>query len=251
MVGFNSTAMVLPERDTVVDLFETQVSENPECTAARFGDSSLTYAELGARVIGLAQILRQVGVAPRALVGVCADRSLEMLIALLATMKVGAAYVPIDPEHPKARIEGIISDADLEFVLTQSKLRDRLFTGSPATILYLDDLPDVSANKPEALDYLADPSGLAYVIFTSGSTGRPKGVEIQHRALLNFLESMRREPGLREGERLLAITTVSFDIAALELFLPLVVGGEVELVAHADCVDAERLRDRLGPRAPM
>jgi amino acid adenylation domain-containing protein len=250
MVGFNSTAMVLPERDTVVDLFETQVSENPECTAARFGDSSLTYAELGARVIGLAQILRQVGVAPRALVGVCADRSLEMLIALLATMKVGAAYVPIDPEHPKARIEGIISDADLEFVLTQSKLRDRLFTGSPATILYLDDLPDVSANKPEALDYLADPSGLAYVIFTSGSTGRPKGVEIQHRALLNFLESMRREPGLREGERLLAITTVSFDIAALELFLPLVVGGEVELVAHADCVDAERLRDRLESSRP-
>ena len=232
------------ERDAGIhELIERQAALHGENVALVFGAEQLSYAELNGRVNQLAAYLRHRHV-ETSLVGIYLDRSPEMVIALLAVLKAGAAYVPLAPEHPAARLAYMIEDAGLQLIITQQHLREGLPAG--VTVVSLDAKDEAIAAEPTAnVQSNVSTQSLAYVIYTSGSTGTPKAVEIPHRAVVNFLTAMEQRPGLTATDRMLAVTTLSFDIAALELYLPLTVGGSVELTSRADASDAQYLKQKL------
>ncbi len=231
-----------------LDAFEANVARIPDRPAARDGSQSLSYGSLDARANLLAQRLKALGVGPNVAVAVYLDRRVELLVTLLAVLKAGGAYVPLDPVYPAFRIAMVLEDASPHLVITERALLTSLpeYAG---TVFVLED-EQCSASQcleaPSRSDLV--PSDLAYIIFTSGSTGRPKGVEISHVALANFLSSMAHgahTPGLTQADRLLAVTTVSFDIAGLEFFLPLCVGAELELASKELAADGVALAERL------
>ena len=230
-------------------LFESQVRVTPKAVAVRFGTRSLTYEELDRQSNRLASYLMGAGVRPEAPIGLYIGRSPEMLVAMLGVLKAGGAYTPLDPAFPKDRISWMIEDSQPLMVLTQSWLVPGL-PDHRARMLCLDDDWGADATEPaNAPSGLVGPDNLAYIIYTSGSTGKPKGVQISHRSVVNFLESMRSEPGLGEKATLLAVTTLSFDIAVLELFLPLVTGASVVIAsreAASDGIQLAELIDRSG-----
>ena len=252
LVDFNEPGEA-PEPDdargrTVIDLFEEAARRAPRATAVVFGDRSLDYATLARRVEALGSRLRRLGLGPEERVAVRLERSIEMLVALLAIWKAGAAYVPLDPAQPPERCAQILEDAAPALLLTSRALQPPLQTGPELRVVDLGEL--CSAIEAEGARAGADldrlpADRLAYVIFTSGSTGRPKGVEITHGSLLGFLLAMRARPGLAAGDRVLALSTIAFDISMLELFLPLVVGATVDLVDTETRHDARRLRAKL------
>ena len=209
--------------------------------------AQLTYGELNRRANQLAHYLRTYlgtqGVSSETLVGVCMERSLEMVIALLGILKAGGAYVPLDPAYPKERLAFMLEDAQVGVLLT----RDGLIPGlSCAKTVRMDADADEIARQSDANPMgTAGSTSLAYVIYTSGSTGQSKGVQIAHRSVVNFLTSMRQQPGLTEEDVLLSVTTLSFDIAALEIFLPLTVGARLVLVSREVASDGARLSERL------
>ena len=214
----------------VHDLFAQQVRRTPHAVAVTRGEASLSYRELDRRSSLLAGYLRRRGVRPDGLVGICVERSLDMVVGLLAILKAGGAYVPLDPSHPAERLQYVLEDSGVSLVLTQEALLGKLgaLGGLQLAIMALDcDWSEPGNNGAETGEdgTAAGPEHLAYVIYTSGSTGNPKGVMIPHRALTNLLTSMAREPGLREDDRLLAVTTYCFDIAGFELFGPLITGA--------------------------
>jgi len=206
-------------------------AEVPGKIAVRAGLHSLTYAQLNFRANELAKRLTLAGACRGALVPVCLTRSTDLLVALLAVLKTGAAYVPLDPIYPRQRIASILEDVNPRVLVTERDLIP-LVSEYERQCIVLEDgwtepAPEAGSESIENYDAAATADDLAYVIFTSGSTGRPKGVEISHGALANLLESMRDTPGFTKDDRLLAVTTVSFDIAGLEMFLPIYAGGEV------------------------
>lgn len=220
---------------------EEQVARTPQAIAVHCEDGQLTYHELNARANQLAAYLRTLGVAGEGLVGFCLPRSLEMVIGLLAVLKAGAAYVPLDPTYPAERLAFMLADAHAEVLLTRRDLAARL-PATTARVLCLDADRALLAEQPrENLVPVGTAEDLAYVIYTSGSTGRPKGVQVAHRALLNLLTSMRGQPGLAAGDTLLAVTTLSFDIAGLEIFLPLLVGARLVVARQEEVVDGGAL----------
>ncbi|MEW6367291.1 MAG: non-ribosomal peptide synthase/polyketide synthase [Acidobacteriota bacterium] len=245
LVEWNDTGREYRRERCMHELFEEQAARSPEATAIVFQDQALTYGELDARANQVANYLSARGAGPETLVGICIDRSLEMVVGLLGILKSGSAYVPLDPEYPKERLAYMIEDARVGVLLTQERL-DSVLPAHAATAVRLDsgwgDVARESTEKPAAH---VDSESLAYVIYTSGSTGRPKGVQIPHRALTNFIESMLVEPGLRREDTLVAVTSLSFDIAALEIYLPLIAGGRVVLASREVATDGERLRDAL------
>ena len=165
--------------------------------------------------------------------GLCLERSVEMAVALLAVLKAGGAYVPIDPQYPKDRIAFMLEDSGASVLITTEHLL-AILPGNGSQIICLDrDQEVLSRMSSEICSGGARSNNLAYVIYTSGSTGKPKGVEITHRSVVNFLASMRREPGISHRDRLLAVTTLSFDIAGLEFYLPLVSGARVIIAPRA------------------
>lgn len=220
-------------------LFARQAALWPNVTAVAASDRSLSYDELRERALRLAHLLVVSGVKPGSRVAVCLTRRADLVVALLAILEAGAAYVPVDPAYPKRRIEMILEDATPEVLLVERATADNLPTRISGTRLDLDDaLTRAAALDAAELELPSNPDALAYVIFTSGSTGRPKGVQIPHSALSNFLASMAKTPGFSPGDRLLAVTTISFDIAGLEIFLPLVAGGTVRLLPQEAALDA-------------
>ncbi|GAA1263709.1 hypothetical protein GCM10009677_14200 [Sphaerisporangium rubeum] len=226
----NATASPLPAVPGMVRLFEERVAAAPERVAVVAGEVRWSYAELNAAANRLAWRLRAAGAGPGEVVAVYAGRSAHTLAGLLAVLKAGAAYLPLDPEYPAARVELVLGDSGARFALTTGELRERLpaFTG---TVLDLDgDHAGGPAADPPGAAGAADP---AYVLYTSGSTGRPKGVVVPHGALLNFLVGMRDLLGASRDDVWLALTSLSFDISGLELYLPLVTGGRT-VVADAD-----------------
>ncbi|HEY5705829.1 MAG TPA: amino acid adenylation domain-containing protein [Terrimicrobiaceae bacterium] len=240
LVEWNDTAADYA-RDKCFDaLFEAQVRRTPETVAVCFEDRALTYRELDKRADELAVNLRGMGVGPEILVGICMQRSIDMLVALLGILKAGGAYVPLDPTYPKERLAHILEDARPQAVLTERALRGELLAGQPNVIHFeeLQESMDIGARN--AIQFRSS-SNLAYVIYTSGSTGKPKGVEISHRALVNFLTSMLRTPGLNANDTLLAVTTLAFDIAGLELFLPLMSGARVVIAGNEQARDGGQL----------
>jgi amino acid adenylation domain-containing protein len=237
-------------------LFERQARQTPEAVALVFGDEALSYAQLDARANRLAHRLMALGVKPESMVGIAAERSIDMVVGLLAILKAGGAYVPLDPEYPPDRLAYMVASSGIRLLLAQSHQHELVAQLSAAAeglrVLALDTLPtdDELANAPA--DAPADPPAsdpqvpsnghnLAYVIYTSGSTGKPKGVMVRHAALSHFLSSMREAPGLSADDVLVAVTSLSFDIAALELYLPLVCGARLVLAAKHVARDGEAL----------
>ncbi|WP_242895210.1 non-ribosomal peptide synthetase [Actinomadura litoris] len=204
----------------------------PNKVALRVGDRTLTYAELHRRAASLARRLRGLGVGPDAVVGVHMRRSPELVVALLGVLGAGGAYLPLDPDYPAERLAFMLADSGARVVLTDSGTPP---SGSPETVLTLGPDGDPYDGDPydaagHDFEQVTAADHLAYVIYTSGSTGRPKGVQIPHRALVNLLLSMSSEVGLTEDDRWFAVTSLSFDIAGLEVFAPLLAGAELVLV---------------------
>ncbi len=245
LVEWNDTALAYPQDRCIHQLIEAQVERTPDKTAIVFEQESLTYRELNQRANQLAHYLRSQGVGPDSLVGICVERSLEMVVGLLSILKAGGSYVPLDPAYPRERLALMIEDSQLPLLITQQALRNQ-FAEPNVQVICLDaDWPAIAQHSNENLDSGVTPENLAYTIYTSGSTGKPKGVQICHRTAVNFLHSMRFAPGLTEQDVLLAITTISFDIAVLELYLPLMVGAQIVLATRAVASDADRLAETL------
>ena len=244
LVDWNKTAAEYPREKCVHELFAAQAAATPKAVAVVFGDESLTYEELNWRANQLAHHLKFLGAGPETLVAISMERSLEMVIALLGTLKAGAAYVPLDPSFPAERLRFMLDDSKALLLLTRSADKARLGE-LPANIraICLDtDWRLISEERDDELPLHMTSENLAYVIYTSGSTGWPKGVQISHRAVVNFLQSMRREPGLSSRDTLLAVTSISFDIAGLEMFLPLTVGAKIALASSEEIFDAAKMK---------
>ena len=241
VVAWNDTRVNYPKDRCLPALLEAQAERSPDATAVVYEEERLSYRELNARANQLAHYLRKLGVGREVLVGICMERSLEMMVGLLGILKAGGAYVPLDPAYPEERLAFMIRDSGLKVLVTDqlfpNKLNERV-----ETIVHIGkDWPLISQQSHQNPSAEADPGNLAYVIYTSGSTGRPKGVQICHRSLVNLLTSMQARPGLTEQDSLLAVTTISFDIAALELYLPLLVGARCVLASREASGDAQRL----------
>ena len=238
LAAWNATGREYPSESCVHELVEQQAARTPAAVAVVSGAERLGYSRLDRRAVRIADRLRQAGVGPGARVGVYMERSVELVCALLGVLKTGAAYVPLDPAFPADRIEYMLRDSQAAALIV-----DRVSGGLPAfqgPVLPIADLE--SGEEPPAVPSARVSSeSAAYVIYTSGSTGRPKGVQVPHRTVVNFLASMRDEPGLSAADRLLAVTTLSFDIAGLELFLPLTTGATVVLAGRTEASDPRRL----------
>jgi amino acid adenylation domain-containing protein len=240
---FNATAQDLDPAPFTVQ-FERQAALRPDGPAICFDGHELTYATLNRRANQLARHLGSLGLGRGSLVGVCLDRSLTMVTTLLAVQKAGAAYVPLDPGFPVERLQFMLADSGLAALVAADEILGRLAV--PAGVRIIS--PDVDAcgtRDGSDLDSEIRADDIAYVLYTSGSTGRPNGVAVSHGALSNFLGAMRCAPGLAASDVVAAVTTVSFDIAALELYLPLTVGARVELVAADVATDGIALAQRL------
>jgi amino acid adenylation domain-containing protein len=242
--AFNATAVDLDPR-SFAEQFARQAAATPNAQAVSFNGDALSYAGLNARSDRVARHLRATGIARGDVVGLCMPRSLEMLGALIGIHKSGAAYLPLDPDFPAERLNYMLSDSGARAIVFDRSIPAKLQMPAGVTaidVATIDGAAIVAAeSSAEGVGSSPESSDLAYIIYTSGSTGRPKGVEISHGALANFLGAMRREPGITPSDKLAAVTTLSFDIAALELYLPLVAGAEVVLVPRDVAVDGNRL----------
>ena len=245
LLAWNATEAEYPRNSCIHDLFEAQVKSRPNAAAVEFEGQELTYAQLSQRTDQLANYLRTLGVKPGVLVGVFVERSLEMIVALLGVLKSGGAYVPIDPTYPSERISFVLADANVPVLLTQHRLLQNLNFPGTRSVCLDTEWSTIAQKEMEAPAAKPGSDDLAYVIYTSGSTGKPKGVEISHRAVVNILCSMSKKPGLGPQDTLLAVTTLSFDIAALELYLPLCVGGKLIIASREAAADGRQLLSRL------
>ncbi|HEX4633730.1 MAG TPA: condensation domain-containing protein, partial [Gemmatimonadales bacterium] len=227
-------------------LVEAQAARTPSHLAVRAGSAALTYAELEARAEGVARALRVRGAGRGQRIGVCLARDCDLPAALLGILKTGAAYVPLDPEYPAPRLHFMAEDAGLSLLVSTGPLASWCALPRGRQLL-LDVDGDELAGAPPVADASDQPGAAdpAYLIYTSGSTGTPKGVVVGHGAVVNFLASMAATPGLTAKDILLAVTTVSFDIAVLELFLPLSVGATVVLATREEARDGRALRSLL------
>jgi amino acid adenylation domain-containing protein len=244
LVDWNATAMAYPAQP-FHELFRARAATGPErpaveCATAA-GAERLTYGELDAASDRLAQHLQGLGARPGVLVGICVERSVDMVVGLLGILKTGAAYVPIDPTYPAERIGWMLEDSAAPIVVTQAPLAALLEPYGRRLVLLDADADELAARAGGPTPVESDPEDTAYVIFTSGSTGRPKGVQVPHRALVNFLVTMAEAPGLTADDTLVAVTTLSFDIAGLELYLPLLQGGRLVVATRDETTDGRRL----------
>jgi len=242
LMAWNDTATDYPVDQCLHQLFEAQVEKTPDAVAVVFEAQQLTYRELNNKANQLAHYLQTLGVKPEVLVGICMERSIDMLIGLLGILKAGGAYLPLDPAYPATRLAFMLEDAQVPVLMTTKNLQSGL-SEHHSQIVCLDAL-DTTLSTDNPMSGVA-PSNLAYVIYTSGSTGKPKGVMISHRSVVNFLSAMRLKLDLTDQDIFLAVTTISFDIAALELYLPLIIGARVVLVSREVAQDGVLLFSTL------
>ncbi|AMR28563.1 hypothetical protein A0257_16655 [Hymenobacter psoromatis] len=235
----NATQAPYPATATLPALLTAQALATPAKTAIKLGEAELSYAELDRQADQLAAYL-QPRLQPGDIVAVALERVPSLLVALLAVLKCGAAYLPLDPAYPSERLEFMLSDSEARLLLTSAGGLPSL-AGGPPRLLLDEALAEAATRAGAAPTPLASPDSLCYVLYTSGSTGQPKGVAITHRNVVNFLTSMQQAPGITAADKLLAITTISFDIAGLELFLPLVSGATVVLADAYSARDGRAL----------
>ncbi|WP_054886199.1 non-ribosomal peptide synthetase [Pseudomonas sp. NBRC 111130] len=243
--GWNDTARDYPGTPYLHQLFEQQAARQPQAPALTFADRTLSYAELNAEANRLALYLRGQGVGPDVLVGIAAERSVEMVVGLLAILKAGGAYVPLDPEYPQDRLAYMFEDSGITLLLTQSHLRDGLPIPAGLTVLDLDRTEAWSALGAHNPDVALHPENLAYVIYTSGSTGKPKGAGNRHIALHNRLAWMQEAYQLTAADSVLQKTPFSFDVSVWEFFWPLMEGARLVMALPGDHRDPARLAELI------
>lgn len=230
LATFNDTARAYPRDKCVHELFETQVERSPEAVALVSRDNQFTYSELNARANQLARFLKRFGVGADSLVGLCVERSPEMLVGILGILKAGAAYVPLDPTYPSERLSLMLRDANVFVLLTQSHLLDALPSHNGPRLSLDSDWDIIAKERKDNSAAHTTPDNLAYVIYTSGSTGEPKGVMIPHSGLVNYLSWCGEAYEVAKGCGALVHSSISFDLTITSLFAPLMVGRSVFLV---------------------
>jgi amino acid adenylation domain-containing protein len=228
---WNATRAELP-RACVHELFAAQAERTPDAVAVELGDARVSYAELDRRVNQLARALQDRGLSRGDRVGVFLERSIDMVASMLAVGRAGATYVPLDPAYPADRVAFMLSDSGARFVVSRSEEARDLPASDTSVVLLDAEAASIAACSDARVEGASDPTLPAYVLYTSGSTGKPKGVVISQLSLTNFILSMQRTPGCSASDRLLAVTTISFDISGLELYLPLTVGATVVLATR-------------------
>ena len=229
-------------------LFEEQVEKTPQAVALVFEEEELSYAELNRRANQLAHYLRKLGVKPDDLIGVCMERSVEMVVALLGVLKAGGAYVPLEPEYPVERLRYMIKDAGLKLVLSHHGLWES--AGLDGQWLWIDRLQEeLALEATEDFDSALDAESLAYVIYTSGSTGQPKAAMNRHRGIVNRLQWMQGAYGLTSADQVLQKTPFSFDVSVWEFFWPLLTGARLVIArpgGHRDSAYLAQLIQEAG-----
>ncbi|GAX45370.1 non-ribosomal peptide synthase [Tolypothrix sp. NIES-4075] len=239
LVEWNQTSADYPQDKCIHQLFEEQVERTPSSVAVVFEDSTLTYQQLNTRANQLAHYLRSLGVKPEVLVGLCVERSLEMVIGLLGILKAGGAYVPIDPTNPEKRQAFIREDTQMPLLLTQPNLTADISIEDQTKVICLDTDWHLIAQEPTQNPVSQTTAlNLAYVIYTSGSTGKPKGTLIPHRGLVNYLSWCTQAYAVQQGSGTLVHSSLAFDLTITSLFSPLLVGCSVELLRENQAIDA-------------
>jgi surfactin family lipopeptide synthetase A len=241
LVEWNNTQTDYPNNTCIHQLFEEQVDRTPDAVAIVFEDEQLTYRELNCRANQLAHYLQKLGVKPDVLVGICLERSLEPIVGLLGILKAGGAYIPLDPDYPQDRLALMVEDSHLSILITKQPAINIIPNYSGTNINLDSDWSKIALESTENLNSNVTAQNLAYIIYTSGSTGKPKGVQLAHQGVVNFLTSMAREPGITSDDILFAVTSISFDIAVLELFLPLTVGAKVIIASQSERINGIKL----------
>jgi len=239
---WNRTGAEFPDV-CVNELFEQQVARTPDAVAVVFREQHLSYRELNQRANQVANYLRRRGIGPETLVGVCLERSPEMVIGLLGVWKAGGAYVPLDPSYPQDRLSFMVSDADVRVLLTQEKCRHLFPSGGDKAVRLDSDWPVIAKENTGNLTPASVPSNLAYVMYTSGSTGKPKGAMILHRGLVNYLTWAIQAYGVEAGGSVPVHSSISFDLTVTSLYPALLAGGQVELLPED--VGAQNLLNAL------
>jgi amino acid adenylation domain-containing protein len=237
----NQTAVPYPADLCVHQLFERQAAASPAAIALECEGEQLTYAELDARGNKLARYLAASGILPGEIVGIYMERSVDLVVSLLAVWKAGATYIPLDPTFPMERLKMVFEDLTQPTVITQSRLAADLPSANTRILCVDERWPVIEIGDPGALGLTYDPAAIAYVIYTSGSTGWPKGVQVTQTNVVNLLASMAKKPGLTACDVLVAVTTISFDIAALEVYLPLITGAKLVLATRPVASDGTEL----------
>ncbi len=253
---WNATRTNYPAGSCFYELFEQQAKRTPDALAVVYEEKSLTYRELDRKSTVLALYLQSQGVGLESLVGICVDRSLEMVVGLLGIMKAGGAYVPLEPDYPAERLRYMLQDSKPRLVVTQAEVVSHTagLLNDDTTVVLLDrdweEIEKVSRRRKAKSARKVKPLNLAYVMYTSGSTGKPKGVMVTQRGLTNFLCSMGQTPGLTADDVLLAVTTYCFDIAGLELYLPLLKGACCHICSKEKAKDADKLQRKIAEVRP-
>ncbi|MDB6024686.1 MAG: amino acid adenylation enzyme/thioester reductase family protein [Verrucomicrobiales bacterium] len=245
LVQWNDTEVDYPRDACIQTLFEEQAATSANETAMEFEGTTMSYSELDRRANQVAHYLRSLGVGSETLVGLCIERSLDMVVAMLGILKAGGAYIPLDPAFPPDRLAFMIEDSQMPLLLTKERLK-KFLPENAVRMICLDREAEILANyTTEPLVQISGPGSLAYILYTSGSTGKPKGVQIIQSAVVNFLLSMQCKPGLLRKDVLLAITTLSFDIAGLEIFLPLITGARLVIAPREVAGDGTLLSEQI------
>ncbi|MBW4664811.1 MAG: amino acid adenylation domain-containing protein [Chroococcus sp. CMT-3BRIN-NPC107] len=241
---WNNTKTNYPQDRCIHQLFEEQVKKTPHKIAVSFENQQLTYQQLNQRANQLARYLQKANVRPETMVGICLERSLDLIVGLLGILKAGGSYVPLDPAYPYDRLAFMLQDLQLPILLTKIGCLERLPQHFGDTVLMdieEDAIALLSDSNPQST---ITAENLAYTIYNSG-TGKPKGIQISHHAVVNFLSSMSKEPGMSDRDVMLATTTICFNIASLEIYLPLVVGAEIALVSREVAANPVRLAQSI------
>ncbi len=245
LIEWNDTKADYPKDKCIHELFEEQVDRTPEAVAVVFEDQQLTYRELNTRANQLAHHLQELGVGPDLLVGICMERSLEMVVGLLGILKAGGAYVPLDPTYPKERLGFMLEDTKAGVILTDTVSLNSLPPVSARTICLDRDWEKIRTESQNNPSSQSTANNLAYVIYTSGSTGRPKGVQVAHRAVSNFLTHARKVLSPTKKDTFPLVANICFDISVMELFLPLLSGARLVVASHSVVIDGTRIQEML------
>ncbi|NEP12735.1 MAG: amino acid adenylation domain-containing protein, partial [Symploca sp. SIO2C1] len=240
LVEWNDTAVQYPQDQRIHQLFEAQVEETPDAVAVVFEDQQLNYGELNAQANQLAHQLQGLGVGPEVLVGLCVERSFDLVVGLLGILKAGGVYVPLDPTYPRERLSYILNDAAVDILLTQSALSDRL-PANQAKVVYLDDNTTSFPTLSSPVICLAKPTNLAYIIYTSGSTGQPKGAMVEHLGCINHCYAKIHDLSLKNTDIIAQTAPIGFDISVWQILTVLFIGGKVEIIKNDTVRDPDQL----------
>lgn len=245
IVDWNQTELEIPSESTLHQEFTRQANLTPDKVAVQFDDQKLTYQQVEMASNQVARYLQSEGVKAGDLVGICVERSAEMLVNLFGILKSGAGYVPLDPAYPIDRLQYMCDHSGLKLVVTQQHLIEKVRSFGKPMILMDQSKAQIQQLNHSAVPSQNRPDQICYVIYTSGSTGKPKGVQVPHGSVVNFLYSMKKTPGFTSEDSVLAVTTLSFDISVLELYLPTISGGRVVILDSKTASDGFRLADQI------